>query len=185
MEFGCGLVLLLYFQFTVYKFINTGTGALTSTRIIPQENSYQTTTSSIYVEVFGFCCDSSGNYMLSFESGNQLYLQGYNSSDVLQWTKKTSSKADGLIPLVENIGTDTEVPCVEDGENRFVKVNITTGAISNYNGKRLSGFQTTSNTSRGVERLGYDSSGNLSHIQNDTEETDANTTLLDNRYGFV
>ena len=166
----------LYFQFTVYKFINTGTGALTSTRIIPQENSYQTTTSSIYVEVFGFCCDSSGNYMLSFESGNQAYLQGYNSSDVLQWTKKTSSKADGLIPLVENIGTDTEVPCVEDGENRFVKVNITTGAISNYNGKRLSGFQTTSNTSRGVERLGYDSSGNLSHIQNDTEETDANTT---------
>ena len=166
----------LYFQFTVYKFINTGTGALISTRIIPQETSYQTSTSGIYVEVFGFCRDSSGNYMLSFESGNNAYLQGYNSSDVLQWTKKTSSKSDGLIPLVENIGTDTEVPCVEDGENRFVKVNITTGAISNFNGKRLSGFQTTSNTSRGVERLGYDSSGNLSFIQNDTEETDANTT---------
>jgi len=167
----------LYFQFTVYKFINTGTGALTSTKIIPQENSYQTHTSSIYVEVFGFCCDSYGNYMLSYESGNQAYLEGYNSSDVLQWTKKTSDRYDGLIPLVENIGTDTEVVCREDGENRFVKVNITTGAISNYNGKRLSGNNTGTNlANRGFERLGYDSSGNLSFVQTGVDETDANTT---------
>ena len=167
----------LYFQFTVYKFINTGTGALTSTKIIPQENSYQTTTSSIYVEVFGFCCDSSGNYMLSYESGNNAYLEGYNSSDVLQWTKKTSNKYDGLIPLVENIGTDTEVVCREDGENRFVKVNITTGAISNYNGKRLSGNNTGTNTAnQGLERLGYDSSGNLSFVHSGVDESDGSTT---------
>tara|TARA_R100000030_G_scaffold4681_1_gene3233 strand:+ start:832 stop:2295 length:1464 start_codon:yes stop_codon:yes gene_type:complete len=167
----------LYFQFTVYKFINTGTGALISTKIIPQENSYQTATSGIYVEVFGFCRDSSGNYMLSYESENNAYLEGYNSSDVLQWTKKTTDKYDGLIPLVENIGTDTEVVCREDGENRFVKVNITTGAISNYNGKRLSGNNTATNTAnQGLERLGYDSSGNLSFVHSGVDETDANTT---------
>lgn len=166
----------LYFQFTAYKFINTGTGALTSTKIIPQETSYETATSGIYVERYGYCCDSSGNYMLSYESGNDAYLEGYNSSDVLQWTKKTSSTNDGLIPLIANIGTDTEVPCVEKGENRFVKVNITTGAISNYNGKKISGSNTSTYASRGVEILGYDSSGNLSFIQTSIDETDANTT---------
>jgi|TARA_Y100000289_G_scaffold65259_1_gene78503 hypothetical protein len=167
----------LYTQFTVYKFINTGTGALTSTKIVPQETAYNTTTSGIFVEVFGFCCDGSGNYMLSFESANQAYLQGYNSSDVLQWTKKTTSKSDGLIPLVENIGTDTEVVCREDGENRFVKVNITTGAVSNYNGKKLSGNNTsTSLANGGLERLGYDSSGNLSFVHREVDESDASTT---------
>lgn len=167
----------LYFQFTVYKFINTGTGALTSTKIIPQENSYQTHTSSMYVKFYGFCCDSSGNYMLSYESANDAYLEGYNSSDVLQWTKKTSSTSDGYLPLVQNIGTDTEVPCVEESEFRFAKVNITTGAVSNYNGKKISGNNTgTYAGGRGVDQLGYDSSGNLSFVQKGVDETDASTT---------
>lgn len=166
----------LFLYFSVFRFINTGTGAITSTKVIPQETAYNAATASIYVNHYGMCCDSSGNYMLSFESGNQAYLEGYNSSDVLQWTKKTSSKTDGAIPLVGNIGSDTEVPCVEYGENRFIKVNITTGAISNYNGKRLSGYNPSNNGSRGVKQLGYDSSGNISYISEQVDETDANTT---------
>tara|TARA_R100000030_G_scaffold16853_1_gene11295 strand:+ start:1707 stop:3173 length:1467 start_codon:yes stop_codon:yes gene_type:complete len=165
--------LALYYK--GYKFINTGTGSVTSDRIIPQETSYDSASSGIYVDSHTFCRDSSGNYILCFESSNEAYMEGYNSSDVLQWTKKTSSKGDLLKPLVENIGTDTLVPCVEAGEMRFAYVNITTGAVSNFNGKRLSGYQSTGTYNIGTERLGYDSSGNISLMQKSVEEFDSNT----------
>ena len=73
----------------MFRFINTGTGAHISSRVIPQENSFNGATASMYANHYGMCCDSSGNYMLSFESANEeTYLEGYNSNDVLQWTKK-------------------------------------------------------------------------------------------------
>lgn len=166
----------LFLYFPVFRVINTGTGDITSTRVIPQETSYDTATATIGIQHYGMCCDSSGNYILSFESGNYAYMEGYNSSDVLQWTKRTSSTLDGAIPLVRNIGTDTEVPCIEHRENRFIKVNITTGAISNYNGKKLSGYNPSQSYNRDIEQLGYDSSGNISYISENVDETDANTT---------
>ena len=58
----------------------------------------------------------------------------------------------------------------------FSKVNITTGAISNYNGKKLSGYNTSQTYNRDIEQLGYDSSGNISYISENVDESDGSTT---------